>query len=33
MLDVKNEINDFYLVCQEHKITVPEIRFDPKELK
>ena len=30
MADVKNEINDFYIVCKQYKIQVPDIKIDQK---
>ena len=30
---MKNEINDFHIVCKQHRIEVPDIRIDQRELK
>lgn len=33
MSEVKNELNDFRIICKEYRIEVPDIKIDKKELK
>ena len=33
MSEIKNELNDFKIICKEYKIEVPDIKIDKKELK
>ena len=30
MVEAKDELNNFPLICREFKVDVPEVRFDPK---
>lgn len=33
MAEVKNEMNEFNIVCKQFRVQVPEIKIDQKELK
>jgi hypothetical protein len=33
MIEARNELGNFPIICKEHAILVPDIRIDQKELK
>lgn len=33
MAEVKNEMNEFNIVCKQYRVQVPEIKMDQKELR